>query len=94
MRLGVHVDQLANAFKDADKVFMLEPNDLQWSLQEVANQMQAECKVLPTVEEIITELLNEVRKDDNILILSNGSFGGLSAKLALQLSNRESSVLH
>jgi len=94
MRLGVHVDQLANAFKDADKVFMLEPNDLQWSLQEVANQMQAECKVLPTVEEIITDLLNEVRKDDNILILSNGSFGGLSAKLALQLSNRESSVLH
>lgn len=94
MRLGIHVDQLAHAFKDADKVFMFEPNDLQWSIQEVANQMQPECKVFPTVDEIITDLLHEVSKGDNILILSNGSFEDLSARLVLQLANRESSVLH
>lgn len=94
MRLGIHVDQLAHAFKDADKVFMFEPNDLQWSIQEVANEMQPECKVFPTVDEIITDLLHEVSKGDNILILSNGSFEDLSARLVLQLANRESSVLH
>ncbi len=94
MRLGIHGDQLANAFKDADKVFMYEPEDIEWSLQEVANQMQPECKVSSKVEQIIADLLSEVNKGDNILILSNGSFDGLSAKLILQLSNRESSALH
>ena len=94
MRLGVHVDQLADAFNQADEVFMFEPNDLQWSIQEVADQMQPVCKVFSTVEEIITALLNEVKKGDNILILSNGSFDDLSAKLVLQLSNREPITLH
>lgn len=94
MRLGVHGDQLADAFKDADKVFMFEPNDLEWSLDEVANQMQPECKIFSKVDQVIADLLNEVSKGDNILILSNGSFDGLSAKLVLQLSNREPSALH
>ena len=94
MRLGVHADQLAHAFKDADKVVMFEPDGLQWSLQKTADQMQPECKVFSAVEEIITALLNQAHAGDNILILSNGSFGGLSAKLILQLSKRESSGLH
>ena len=93
MRLGIYVDQLANAFKDADKVFMFEPNDLQWSLQKVATQTRPESKVLSTIEEIIVDLLNEVSEGDNILILSNGSFEGLTTKLISQLSNREPSIL-
>ena len=94
MRLGVHGDHLATAFKDADKVFIFEPKDLEWSLHDVAKQMQPDCKIFSSVEEIITDLLNEIRTGDNILILSNGSFDDLSTKLILQLSNRDSLVLH
>ena len=94
MRLGIHVDHLAKAFDDADKVFIFEPTDLQWSMQDVTNNIYPDSKVFSYVDDIILDVLNEVKQGDNILILSNGSFDGLSAKLVLQLSSRESKALH
>ena len=94
MRLGIHVDRLAHAFSDADTVVMFEPDGLQWSIQDVAGQMSPPAHVCTTIDAIIALLVNEVTEGDNILILSNGSFGGLSDRLVLQLSRRESSVLH
>lgn len=93
MRLGIHTDRLAGAFNDADTVVMFEPGDLQWPLQDVADQMSPPAHVCITVDAIIALLLDEVKEGDNILILSNGSFDGLSDRLALQLSRRESSIL-
>ena len=94
MRLGIHTNQLANAFDNADKVILFEPQDLEWSIDEVATRMGPECDVFKSIEEIITNLLNVIKKDDNILILSNGSFNNLSSKLVLQLTNREITTLH
>ena len=94
MRLGIHVDQLAKAFDDADKVFIYEPSDLQWSIQDVTNNIKPDSKIFSSVDDIILDLLNEIKSGDNVLILSNGSFDGLSTKLVLQLSSRESNVLH
>jgi UDP-N-acetylmuramate: L-alanyl-gamma-D-glutamyl-meso-diaminopimelate ligase len=94
MRLGIHVDQLAKAFDDSDKVFIYEPNDLQWSIQDVTNNIKPDSKVFSSVDDIILDVLNEVKSGDNVLILSNGSFDGLSNKLVLQLSSLESSAVH
>ncbi len=94
MRLGIHVEHLAKAFDDSDKVFIFEPSDLKWSLQDVANNIKPDTKIFSTVDDVIVDLLNEVKPGDNILILSNGSFDGLSEKLVLQMSNRESNLLH
>ena len=94
MRLGIHVDQLAGAFSYADKVFIFEPSDLQWSINDVADNIVADTKVFNAVDDVILDLLNEVKPGDNILILSNGSFDGLSSKLVLQMSNRESGAIH
>ncbi len=94
MRLGIHVDHLASAFNDADKVFIFEPSDLQWSLEDVINNIRPDAKLFSTVDNVILDLLNEVKAGDNILILSNGSFDGLSEKLVLQMSNRDSNLLH
>ena len=87
MRLGAHTDVLADAFEEADKVVMFKPNDIQWSIQEVADQMRPACNVFQTVDEIIADILDDMKQDDKILILSNGGFDGLSAKLISQLSN-------
>ena len=94
MRLGIHVDQLASAFDDADKVFIFEPSDLKWSLEDVVKNINPDAKLFTTVDDVILDLLNEVKEGDNILILSNGSFDGLSEKLVLQMSNRDSNLLH
>ena len=92
MRLGVHTDALADAFVDADKVVMFKPNDIHWSIQEIADQIRPACNVYETVDEIIAEILSDVKQEDKILILSNGGFDGLSAKLVSQLSI--SSIVH
>ncbi|MEM7401111.1 MAG: UDP-N-acetylmuramate:L-alanyl-gamma-D-glutamyl-meso-diaminopimelate ligase [Pseudomonadota bacterium] len=94
MRLGIHVDHLASAFNDADKVFIFEPSDLQWSLEDVTKNIKPDTKLFSTVDDVILDLLNEVKAGDNVLILSNGSFDGLSEKLVLQMSNRDSNFLH
>lgn len=94
MRLGIHVEHLAKAFDDADKVFIFEPKDLQWSIQDVTKNIKPDSKTFSAVDEIILDLLNDIKSGDNILILSNGSFDGLSEKLVLQLSSREANVLH
>jgi len=94
MRIGIHVEHLAKAFDDSDKVFIFEPSDLQWSIQDVTNNIKPDTKIFTTVDEVIVDLLNQVKPGDNILILSNGSFDGLSEKLVLQMSSRESSLLH
>ncbi|MDH3608807.1 MAG: UDP-N-acetylmuramate:L-alanyl-gamma-D-glutamyl-meso-diaminopimelate ligase [Gammaproteobacteria bacterium] len=94
MRLGIHVEHLAKAFDDADKVFIFEPKDLQWPIQDVTNNIKPDAKTFSVVDDIILDLLNDVKPGDNVLILSNGSFDGLSEKLVLQLSSREANILH
>jgi len=94
MRLGIHSDHLAKAFDDSDKVFIFEPSDLKWPIEDVTNNIKPDVKVFSAVDKIILDLLNELNPGDNVLILSNGSFDGLSEKLVLQLSSRESNVLH
>jgi UDP-N-acetylmuramate: L-alanyl-gamma-D-glutamyl-meso-diaminopimelate ligase len=94
MRLGIHVDHLAKAFDDADKVFIFEPKDLQWSIKEVTDNIKPSTKIFSSVDDIVLDVLNNIKSGDNVLVLSNGSFDGLSEKLVLQLSSRDSNALH
>ncbi len=86
MRMGVHARRLAAAFRDADRVFMFQPSDLRWSMEDVAREMQPVCSVFSTVEEIIVAVLREARKGDHVLVLSNGHFDNLLTRLGVQLS--------
>ncbi len=94
MRMGVHTDQLAHAFNEADSVVIYAPDELQWSVQEVADRMSPPAHVCATTDAIITLLLGDLKEGDNILILSNGSFDGLSDRLILQLTRREATIVH
>ncbi len=85
MRMGVHRDTLAGSLAHADKVWMLRPADLNWNLERVTNALQGRGQAYPTVEEIIETVSQEARPDDHILIMSNGGFGGIHARLLEQL---------
>ena len=81
MRLGVHRDTLAGSLVCADRVWMLKPADLNWNLERVTNALEGRGQAYPTVEEIIETLSREARPDDHILVMSNGSFGDIHARL-------------
>ncbi|HSW51618.1 MAG TPA: UDP-N-acetylmuramate:L-alanyl-gamma-D-glutamyl-meso-diaminopimelate ligase [Sulfuricaulis sp.] len=85
MRMGVHRDTLAGSLVHADKVWILKPADLNWNLERVTHALDGRGQACPTVEEIIGSLSREARPDDHILIMSNGGFGNIHARLLEQL---------
>ncbi len=85
MRMGVHRDTLGGSLALADKVLLLRPTDLNWNLDRVTGSLDGRGRVYATVEEIIEALAAEARPDDQVLIMSNGGFGNIHARLLERL---------
>jgi UDP-N-acetylmuramate: L-alanyl-gamma-D-glutamyl-meso-diaminopimelate ligase len=88
MRMGVHKDTLAPSLAAADAVFLFAPPDLGWDAGAVARQIGPKAATEPTLDALLARLGAEVRSGDHVLIMSNGGFGGLHAKLLAALKAR------
>jgi len=86
MRMGVHRDQLAPSLAGADRVLFYQPTDLKWDLNTVASALNGQARVFRSVDEIVQTLVGELRADDQVLIMSNGGFEGIHAKLLAKLA--------
>ncbi len=82
MRMGVHQHTLAPSLSLADAVFLYEPPDLGWELGAVAAALtNKQSRVLTSVAALSDAIAREARPGDHVLIMSNGSFGGLHEQL-------------
>lgn len=88
MKLGVHRGELAPALADADRVFLYRPPELGWDLAAALAPLGARARLASSVEELVRALDAELRAGDHVLIMSNGGFGGLHAKLLDALRTR------
>ena len=88
MRMGVHQDALADSLAEADRVLLYQPSDLGWPLEPVAAGLGDRASVHQSTESIVQALLETVRPGDHVLILSNGSFGGLHDAFIMHLDDR------
>jgi UDP-N-acetylmuramate: L-alanyl-gamma-D-glutamyl-meso-diaminopimelate ligase len=86
MRLGVHKEALAPALAAADAVLLYQPADFQWDMAIVTGALNGRARVFRSVDDIVATLALEVRPDDQILIMSNGGFEGIHAKLLARLA--------
>ncbi len=82
MRMGVHKAALANSLAQADEVILFEPDNMEWS---VAEALQDRARIFNSVADIIADLLQSLSPGDHVLIMSNGSFGGIHDKLLAAL---------
>jgi UDP-N-acetylmuramate: L-alanyl-gamma-D-glutamyl-meso-diaminopimelate ligase len=87
MRMGVHRDTLAPSLQGADAVWMFAPPDLGWDAAAVAKSLGTKGHSAATIEELLRGLLASVQSGDQVLIMSNGGFGGLHGKLLEALKN-------
>lgn len=85
MKLGVHRDGLRPSLEAADAVWALEPEHLGWSLEEALSGL-SECSVQTDIGPIIAQVVEAARPGDEIVVMSNGGFGGIHGKLAAALS--------
>jgi UDP-N-acetylmuramate: L-alanyl-gamma-D-glutamyl-meso-diaminopimelate ligase len=83
MQMGIHAGELKKALSAATKLFVYDFGGLQWSIEDELNGM--ECKILNDVDQIVDQLIQILKPGDNVILLSNGGFGGLSAKLIKRL---------
>ncbi len=81
MKQGVHKDTLVNACEQADQVIFHKPSDFTWDFDNLSDK--AIC--LGNVESIIEQVLNQVKPNDKVLVMSNGGFGGIHDRLLEEL---------
>jgi UDP-N-acetylmuramate: L-alanyl-gamma-D-glutamyl-meso-diaminopimelate ligase len=89
MKMGVHRDTLAPSLAGADGVLLYAPPDLGWDAGAVARALGAKASTAPSIEAMLAHLLTTLRPGDHVLMMSNGGFGGLHAKLLEKLRQRE-----
>jgi UDP-N-acetylmuramate: L-alanyl-gamma-D-glutamyl-meso-diaminopimelate ligase len=83
MRMGVHRDALPAAVAAADAVFLYRPRGLAWSLDDVSPTRP--WRAYDSVEDIVRSVAGMARAGDNVVIMSNGGFEGIQARLVAAL---------
>lgn len=90
MRMGAHKDKLLASTECADNIIWYQPIDTDWHLEALMSDQKAE-QLKTTVEHSIGDILAQVLRHIeqathknqavHIVIMSNGSFGGIHDKL-------------
>ena len=89
MKLGVHRDELAPSLADADQSWFLSAPELGWDLAAALKPLGERLHFGASVDELVKGLSNELLAGDQVLIMSNGGFGGLHEKLLKSLRARQ-----
>jgi UDP-N-acetylmuramate: L-alanyl-gamma-D-glutamyl-meso-diaminopimelate ligase len=88
MKMGVHRDTLAPSLGGADAVWMFAPPDLGWDADAVVGSLGGKGRVARSLDELVDGLAGNARAGDQVLIMSNGGFGGLHGRLLEALARR------
>lgn len=86
MRAGAHAHGLAAALARADRVFLLRRPDLGWDPAEVLAALGARLVTATDADQLLAAVLAEVRGGDDVVIMSNGGFEGVPARLERALA--------
>jgi UDP-N-acetylmuramate: L-alanyl-gamma-D-glutamyl-meso-diaminopimelate ligase len=88
MRLGVHQAALAPALAGADEVWLYAPPDLGWDAAGAVAPLGARAHLAADLDGLVSALAGRLESGDHVLIMSNGGFGGLHARLLAALAAR------
>jgi UDP-N-acetylmuramate: L-alanyl-gamma-D-glutamyl-meso-diaminopimelate ligase len=86
MRLGVHRADLAGSLGDADAVWLYQPEDLAWDLSEVTGALAMPASVSADIDTLAASVAIYARAGDRLVVMSNGSFGGIHEKILADLA--------
>lgn len=85
MKLGVMKSQLPASLTDADAVFCYAAS-LGWDAAEALAPLGAKAMVEDDLEVLVQRIVAAARPGDQILVMSNGGFGGIHGKLLAALA--------
>jgi len=85
MKIGTHSAALAHSLGQADRVWMYQGPDVKWDVAGSVASLGARASVAHSIDALIDAVKSEARSGDHVLIMSNGGFGGIHAKLLTAL---------
>ena len=86
MQMGIHAHQLKEALASADEVCVYDSGQLGWSIEDTLGGIG--INIFADIDCLVEYLSVILQPKDNVLILSNGGFGGLCEKLIAGLNQR------
>jgi UDP-N-acetylmuramate: L-alanyl-gamma-D-glutamyl-meso-diaminopimelate ligase len=81
MKRGVHKETLAQSLTKADQVFLFQPDNIEWSVQDIADACSQPSQVESDIDALVAKIAEQAEPHDQILVMSNGGFGGIHQKL-------------
>jgi UDP-N-acetylmuramate: L-alanyl-gamma-D-glutamyl-meso-diaminopimelate ligase len=87
MKLGAMKDALSGSLEQADLVFGFGSRDaLGWSLADALAPLGASAQCFDRIDALVQALVMAAKPGDQILVMSNGGFGGIHQKLLSALA--------
>jgi len=87
MKLGVMKDALPASLKDADAVFCYGAN-LGWDARGALAPLGRKAMVSDDLDELVAAIAAAAKPGDQVLVMSNGGFGGIHEKLLKRLARQ------
>jgi UDP-N-acetylmuramate: L-alanyl-gamma-D-glutamyl-meso-diaminopimelate ligase len=81
MKLGTHKAALATSLADADRVFVYQSPEVKWDVAGAMQPLGELATVQADSAQLVAAIVAEARPGDHLVLMSNGSFGGLHERL-------------
>jgi len=88
MKLGAMKDRLAASLADAERTFCYTAG-LGWDAAAALAPLGARASVHADLDALVAAVADEAKRGDHVLVMSNGGFGGVHAKLLAALRARQ-----
>lgn len=85
MKLGTHREPLKQSLQGAEQIWLYQDPEVKWDVGALASELGTHARVHTQIEKMVDDLVAEAKSGDHILIMSNGGFGGIHAKLLEKL---------
>jgi UDP-N-acetylmuramate: L-alanyl-gamma-D-glutamyl-meso-diaminopimelate ligase len=80
MRAGVHAQALPEALSGCDAAYVMIYPDMDWD-ESIKQQLSRQCVVLDSVEKLLQRLKTDLKAEDQVVFMSNGSFENAPRRL-------------
>jgi UDP-N-acetylmuramate: L-alanyl-gamma-D-glutamyl-meso-diaminopimelate ligase len=87
MRAGLMKDRLPASLEQADRVFCFSAN-LGWDVTAALAPLGRRATIESDLERLVGAIVAEARPGDQVLVMSNGGFGGIHERLLASISAR------
>jgi UDP-N-acetylmuramate: L-alanyl-gamma-D-glutamyl-meso-diaminopimelate ligase len=81
MKLGTHKAALADSLRGSDQVYVYQSPEVKWDVADAMQPLGALATVHTGLPALVAALAADARPGDHLVLMSNGSFGGLHERL-------------